>query len=140
MANYRTIRELKPYLGVKVFRLHKDGVFYYYAFEGDDQITVRSRKELHKAIEQRVGKKSARVEQKVGKKSAQVKKDGWVELKEGLSVYVENNMVTRAAKGDHTFSALVYEWDRDINSYMNVCPIKYDKFRRGWRKEKYAVL
>lgn len=54
MANYRTIRELKPYRGIKVFRLHKDGEFFYYAFEDDDQITVKSLKELKKKIDERI--------------------------------------------------------------------------------------
>lgn len=54
MANYRTIRELNPYMGVRCFRLHKDGIFYYYAFEDDNQITVWSLKELHEAIKQRL--------------------------------------------------------------------------------------
>ena len=61
MANYRTIRELKPYRGVNLFRLHKDGSFYYYAFEDDDQITTRSLKELKRKVDERLGKNPQKI-------------------------------------------------------------------------------
>lgn len=54
MANYRTIRELNRYKGIKMFRLHKDGLFYYYAFENDNQITTRSLKELKRKVDERI--------------------------------------------------------------------------------------
>lgn len=33
MANYRTYRELNPYKGKKITRLHKDGSWYYFVGE-----------------------------------------------------------------------------------------------------------
>lgn len=38
MANYRTVRELKPYKGADITRLHMNGSFYYFAFMGDGPI------------------------------------------------------------------------------------------------------
>lgn len=38
MANYRTVRELKPYKGADITRLHTNGSFYYFAFMGDGPI------------------------------------------------------------------------------------------------------
>lgn len=38
MANYRTVRELKPYKGAEITRLHRNGAFDYYAFMGDGAI------------------------------------------------------------------------------------------------------
>lgn len=61
MANYRTIRELKPYKGINLFRLHKNGEFYYYAFEDDNQITTRSLKELKRKVDERLEKKPHRI-------------------------------------------------------------------------------
>lgn len=47
MANYRTVRELKPYKGAEITRLHKDGIFSYFAFMGDGTtLRARTLKEL----------------------------------------------------------------------------------------------
>lgn len=51
MANHRTIRELKPYKGAEMERVHKDGRYYYIAYMGDGAIICEhTLKELKKAV------------------------------------------------------------------------------------------
>jgi len=56
MANYRTIKELTPYKGYRIRRLHKDGEWYYFAGFSDDDlymegIKARSLKDIKKTID-----------------------------------------------------------------------------------------
>lgn len=51
MANYRTVRELKPYKGAEITRLHSNGAYFYYAFMGDGIVIMEmSLRELRKEI------------------------------------------------------------------------------------------
>lgn len=54
MANYRTIKELKSYRGFRIFRLHKDGAWYYWAEYNGKQISDPkhcTRTELYQMID-----------------------------------------------------------------------------------------
>lgn len=53
MANYRTVRELKPYKGADIARLHTKGKFYYFAFMGDGtEFISYSLKELKRMVKE----------------------------------------------------------------------------------------
>lgn len=56
MANYRTIKELSKYKGYRIRRLHKDGLWYYFAGTSDyeldaETIKARSLKDIKKIID-----------------------------------------------------------------------------------------
>lgn len=53
MTNYRTVRELKPYKGADITRLHTKGRFYYFAFMGDGtEFMADSLKELKRMVKE----------------------------------------------------------------------------------------
>ena len=53
MANYRTVRELKPYKGAEITRLHRNGSFLYFGFMGDGtEFMADSLKELKRMVKE----------------------------------------------------------------------------------------
>ena len=61
----------------------------------------------------------------------------WKEVKDGLEVFVENGYVVRATKQD--MPASVYRWNRQVNAWINACPVKYETFRKGYREGRYEI-
>lgn len=62
--------------------------------------------------------------------------NGWHEISEFTSVFTEDGMVTRAMSGNA--SASVYR--KTASGYTNVCPVRYDTFRKGWKEDRYYVF
>ncbi len=64
-------------------------------------------------------------------------KDGWYDVVgEAIQVRVENGKVVRATKGD--LPASVYRMER--GTYVNVCPIRFGDFKRGWIANKLSII
>ena len=75
------------------------------------------------------------------------KKEGWIDLGDGYSVLVEDGYVVRATKpqGMSEVPASVYRRAYDhrtkqYNGWNNVCPIKWETFRKGWKEEKLSIM
>lgn len=62
--------------------------------------------------------------------------DGWHQITHFTSVFTEDGMVTRAMSGNA--SASVYR--KTASGYTNILPMRYDTFRKGWRKDRYYVF
>ena len=65
-------------------------------------------------------------------------KDGWYDVVgEIVQVRVEDGMVIRATKAD--LPASVYTRNC-YNSWVNVCPIKYEDFLDGWNNNTLSII
>ena len=68
-------------------------------------------------------------------------KDGWHDIDKVLSVYTENGVIKRATKHRGVVYAVIYKWDKTLNSWVNVCgSVKYDTFRKGFTKGRYTAF
>jgi len=64
-------------------------------------------------------------------------RDGWHNICATAYVFTESGMVLRATRCWRPAS--VYKWDAKLECWTNVCPVKYETFRKGYREGRYDI-